>query len=316
MLDIVFIEKNILFKLIEKIALLSNTIDENVKFIIIDENLFYSDYLALKTKIHNICKHFSLEECCFPDISTIENNVKMTLDNERNIKTYAIIVDEASSYLKKMYPNNIVECKNVMIDEKIINNIAWVLSNFGKDRKIALNTWFWSDPHFFHKNIIKYCNRPWNSGTNSSGDIIVTDDDVKRMNDALIEKFNSVVGKNDIVWCLGDFSFGSKDHISEIMSRLNGNIKLIKGNHDKYDNKVYLDAGFNWVYDKPVIINSFVILSHEPMMCLNDNSPFYNIYGHIHDSTMFQTYAKHSCCVCVERHNYMPVSWKTINKML
>ena len=80
------------------------------------------------------------------------------------------------------------------------------------------NIWITSDTHFNHYNIIEYCNRPFSN--------------VDEMNKELIKRWNSVVKKNDKVWHLGDFFLGKKDDAADIISHLNGNIYLIKGNHD------------------------------------------------------------------------------------
>lgn len=214
----------------------------------------------------------------------------------------------------KLYPNNFVY-KNANYDIiKISKEIIWIFTNFGKDKHMTDKTFFWSDPHFFHKNIIKYCDRPWNDGKDENNETIVTDDNVLTMNEALIENFNSVVPKDGITWCLGDFCLGpdQKTHIPEIVSRLNGKVNLVLGNHDHHDVKFYYEAGFNKVYDRPVIINDFVVLSHAPMQFVK--APFFNIYGHVHDSDTFKTWSKDGCCVCVERHEYKPVSWKQIQE--
>ena len=137
---------------------------------------------------------------------------------------------------------------------------------------------------------------------------------VKDMNNEMIKRWNSVVGKNDIVWNLGDFCFGGKENAEKIFPQLNGKINLIMGNHDRHKISWYYDLGFHRVYDRQIIINDFVILSHAPLMFLNNNCPFFNCCGHIHDSSAYQTWTKNSCCVCVERHNYYPVSWKTIKQ--
>ena len=76
-----------------------------------------------------------------------------------------------------------------------------------------------SDTHFNHKNIIKYCNRPFN--------------DVYEMNETLINNWNSVVTPEDIIYHLGDFGFGTKEELQEIFDRLNGYKYLIMGNHDR-----------------------------------------------------------------------------------
>ena len=80
------------------------------------------------------------------------------------------------------------------------------------------NIFFTSDTHFWHDNIIKFCNRPFNS--------------IEEMNDTIIENWNKVVGKNDIVFHLGDFCFCGSDKFKDIIERLNGYIYLILGNHD------------------------------------------------------------------------------------
>jgi calcineurin-like phosphoesterase family protein len=54
------------------------------------------------------------------------------------------------------------------------------------------------------------------------------------MNEALIQKWNAVVGPDDVVYHLGDFFMGPKETVF-LRKRLNGRIILIKGNHDKKD---------------------------------------------------------------------------------
>ena len=68
---------------------------------------------------------------------------------------------------------------------------------------------FTSDLHFGHKNVIKFCNRPWQ--------------DEKEMNSGLIDNWNSVVSNNDIVFVLGDtFWFNDSHSIKKVISKLNG----------------------------------------------------------------------------------------------
>lgn len=212
-----------------------------------------------------------------------------------------VIIDDEISDIKKIFPNNILKIdSNVGLTMNDAKSAIWTLTNFGKDPIMTKNVFFTSDTHFYHENILKYCNRPFSS--------------VEEMNEKLIKNWNSVVGNNDIVWHLGDFSFGSKEHIPEIVSKLNGRINLVMGNHDRQKIKFYYESGFNRVYDRQVLINGFVILSHAPLQFLNNNCPFVNIYGHVHDSEIYQTFTENSCCVCVERHGYKPVSWKELEK--
>ena len=75
-----------------------------------------------------------------------------------------------------------------------------------------------SDTHFFHTNIIKYADRPFGS--------------VKEMNDALVQRWNEVVGEDDIVLHLGDVSFSRDGRMWKIGQSLKGKKQLVLGNHD------------------------------------------------------------------------------------
>lgn len=78
-----------------------------------------------------------------------------------------------------------------------------------------MTTYFTSDLHLGHKNIILYSKRPFET--------------VEEMDDELIERFNSLVKPGDTVYDLGDFSFANP---KIYLPRLNGNIIRIKGSHD------------------------------------------------------------------------------------
>ena len=227
----------------------------------------------------------------------------------------AVVVADRAAYAKSFTPNDVFQAETGD-PGKAWSQVEW---SFGGKKEPK--TFFWSDPHFGHRNIIKYCNRPWNSGKDPDGETIVTDDDVRRMDDALVSNFNASVGPDDLTWCLGDFALGDRSKIPELVSRLNGKINLVLGNHDwfrphkdKYSGVIdfFYKAGFYRVYDKPVIINDFVVLSHAPMPFIGKNSPMFSVFGHVHDSSNYATWTARSCCVCVERHGYAPVSMDTI----
>lgn len=170
------------------------------------------------------------------------------------------------------------------------------------------SVFFTSDTHFGHRNIIQYTNRPFDS--------------VEEMDEALISNWNKVVKPDDIVYHLGDVCVGSKsagidklEYCKQIVSRLNGRKRLVLGNHDDVHRMYqYLDAGFERVYDKPVVIDDFFILTHEPLEFVP--AGWVNLYGHVHADTRFRTFSDVGCCVCVERHGYQPVSMKDIKKFL
>ena len=80
---------------------------------------------------------------------------------------------------------------------------------------------FSSDQHFGHRNVVKFCNRPFA--------------DEKEMGKALIENWNSVVSNDDIVVTMGDIFWFSDSHsIKKCIDKLNGKeIYIVLGNHDK-----------------------------------------------------------------------------------
>jgi calcineurin-like phosphoesterase family protein len=81
--------------------------------------------------------------------------------------------------------------------------------------------WLTADGHFGHENIIKYEHRPFSS--------------VEEMDRILIRNINDLVGPDDELWYLGDFTmernFGYvRDYREQILCH---NIHFIRGNHDR-----------------------------------------------------------------------------------
>lgn len=168
-----------------------------------------------------------------------------------------------------------------------------------------MKEWYISDTHFGHANIIDYEGRPFKNA--------------EEMDEAIIKNWNSVVSKEDMVFHLGDFSFRNKYDTSEIVSRLNGRIVLIKGNHDTHSDKWYLEVGIYKVVQWPIIRHGFLILSHEPMY-LEHSTPYRNIHGHVHgiehDRGPILPREGYYFNACVEKINYTPVSLEYIGGFL
>lgn len=85
-----------------------------------------------------------------------------------------------------------------------------------------MTNWFTADLHFFHKNVIQYCNRPFNN--------------IDQMNKKLIENYNLFVKEEDTCYFLGDLAMlGSSQIIklTNIINKMNGKKILILGNHDE-----------------------------------------------------------------------------------
>lgn len=79
---------------------------------------------------------------------------------------------------------------------------------------------FTSDHHFGHKNILKYQERPFSS--------------VSEMDEALVDAWNKVVGDDDIVYHLGDFTLGDLDKSKAYFKKLKGMIHVVPGGHDQW----------------------------------------------------------------------------------
>jgi calcineurin-like phosphoesterase family protein len=158
--------------------------------------------------------------------------------------------------------------------------------------------WIISDTHFSHQNIIKYTNRPF--------------EDAEKMNKQLIKNWNLLIKSDDMVYHLGDFAFGDKRSVENILRRLNGRKILILGNHDRCKPQHYVEIGFEWAYNFPIIYDNFCIMSHEPVF-LEANSPYCNLYGHLHQNT-YQSPNKNYYNCCVEQHDYKPVLYDEIKK--
>jgi|TARA_R110000744_G_scaffold316918_3_gene423561 calcineurin-like phosphoesterase family protein len=109
------------------------------------------------------------------------------------------------------------------------------------------------------------------------------------MNDTIVNNINNVVGENDVLYHLGDWSFGSAKTVGDFRDRINcKEIHLILGNHDReFTKNIEVHSHFSsvsyyrelWLED----IQTKVILSHYPMKSWN-GSMYGNwmLYGHTH----------------------------------
>jgi calcineurin-like phosphoesterase family protein len=139
------------------------------------------------------------------------------------------------------------------------------------------NLFFSSDLHFFHKNIIKYSNRPFSS--------------VEEMNQKLIDNWNAVVKPQDTIYSLGDFSFANYLLTCTVLKQLNGQHHMILGNHDKtivLNETKILASG--WVksishYKEIRHHGITIVLFHYPMRTWNKaHHDSILLHGHCHGS--------------------------------
>jgi Predicted phosphoesterase or phosphohydrolase len=164
------------------------------------------------------------------------------------------------------------------------------------------NVFFIGDTHFTHKKIFTF--EPEARKFNS----------VEEHDETLIERWNSVVTKNDTVWHLGDVLFSG--HSFPLLARLNGKKKLVLGNHDA----AFPVARFAEYFGTIVASTKFdgTILSHIPI----HPDQFYrwkaNIHGHLHSKVVLVS--SHNLAdiryvnVSAEQNNLTPISYEDLKK--
>lgn len=137
-----------------------------------------------------------------------------------------------------------------------------------------MTTWFTSDTHFGHQNIMKFCpdTRKYKNAD--------------EMDEAMIVKWNSQVAPTDTVYILGDVFFHKLDKALRIIRRLNGVKHLVWGNHDQVIEKnLELQAEFASIqhYLDLKIDGVDVVLFHFPIVEYNKmHRGAIHCYGHVH----------------------------------
>ncbi len=149
---------------------------------------------------------------------------------------------------------------------------------------------FTADQHYGHNNIIKHCNRPFDS--------------VEDMDKVLIDNHNSVVEDRDIVIHVGDFCWHKKkDKVSKYIKQLNGQHIFIKGSHD-----YWLKDRFIW---EKKIEEQWVVACHYAMRTWSrSHYGSWMLHGHSHGRL---DHMKNQWDVGVDNNYYTPVSFDELD---
>lgn len=126
-----------------------------------------------------------------------------------------------------------------------------------------------SDTHFFHDNIIRYCDRPY-------------DHEVM-----MIKRWESIIKWDDVILHLGDLFFGGEwgyqKFKADIAHRLPGEKYIILGNHDK-KTRDYEALGFTVVKPFSLEYRGYeVSFDHYPKLFPEDDRKRLHVHGHIHN---------------------------------
>lgn len=194
-----------------------------------------------------------------------------------------------------------------------------------------MKTYFTSDTHFRHANIIKYCNRPWAKPEDFDSENRWISRQVKHscadaMTEACIQNWNAIVTPDDEVYHIGDFAWGSTADVLRLLRRLNGKIKFIWGNHDDNLKQVsriidfYPDLKerihFLGDYAEILVDGQAIILMHYAMRVWNgSHKGVWQFYGHSHGSLADDSNAL-AFDIGYDCHNYAPISMDTARKIM
>lgn len=182
---------------------------------------------------------------------------------------------------------------------------------------------FSSDQHFGHRNVLRFCGRPYR--------------DEKEMGQALIDNWNSVVTNDDIVVSMGDFFWFNDSHsIKKCIDKLNGKeIYLVLGNHDKResfrrvtDERFHIVDGITHIFLRCDDTERWyqktfeIVCSHYPLMTWSHRDRgAINLFGHIHSGWLrscddydqnLPLWKGQQLDVGVDNQNFTPVSFEDV----
>jgi len=171
-----------------------------------------------------------------------------------------------------------------------------------------MTIWFTADTHFGHTNILKYENRLYKHIQDHDRD--------------LIERWNSRVKPKESVYHLGDFGLASPAYLAGVLARLNGNVHLIRGNHDRFVKNKLIRDKFGWVkeYYELKHDKQKIVLFHYPIHSWNGkNHGVWHLHGHTHGNTHHGKSPGIDGLrveVGVDLNDYYPVSFEELKELI
>lgn len=175
--------------------------------------------------------------------------------------------------------------------------------------------YFTSDCHFFHENIIKYCERPF--------------DGIWDMMAQMITEWNKIVPKDAVVINCGDIAMkASKQQIRRVLEQLNGIHYLVQGNHDRL-NSIPTDCFVSiqdtltiFVTGDDEIKEQIIFASHFPHIHWpGSHRGTWHVYGHIHSTPNQKRqdelkYSPNQYDVGMDNNNFKPISFNELKTII
>lgn len=139
---------------------------------------------------------------------------------------------------------------------------------------------------------------------------------IDEMNEAYVDRWNSLVTNDDDGYILGDLMLGSPENI-EFIRRLNGKLHIVYGNHDTLFRRDLYNKLPNLVEANWAIVLDYkkyhFYMSHFPTLTGNLEKESLkqmtlNLYGHTHQNSNFYEDRPYMYHVGVDSHDGYPVS--------
>jgi calcineurin-like phosphoesterase family protein len=167
---------------------------------------------------------------------------------------------------------------------------------------VSRRFWFTADLHIEHGSIISYADRRQFVVPGTENDryeverdlgvsLMYRHIDIPLMNRTLFANWNAVVQPGDVTFLLGDFCLKNKGRILELMAEfgpLNGDVILVKGNHDRCTNGFYRSLGWR-AAGGPIRVGELT-LSHRPPMYTETKPGGIYLCGHVHTAWAEKTF--------------------------
>lgn len=168
-----------------------------------------------------------------------------------------------------------------------------------------MSTFFTSDTHFGHAGIMRWAKRPFATA--------------QQMDEEMIRRWNETVSEDDTVYHLGDFGFHSTaEQLNPILSRLNGHIHLVLGNHDyspDIESFAYWRITSFQDYLKIRIAGQNIVLCHYPLSEWDGSfGGAWHLYGHAHNQWPTSPWKRLD--VGVDGHDFYPWSMEQLKAVM
>ena len=168
---------------------------------------------------------------------------------------------------------------------------------------IMADTWFTSDFHLGHFNIIRYCNRPFA--------------DTREMDEVIVDRLNALVKPNDTLLAETEVSEEIHDNVAAYRNRLAcQTVNFIDGNHDKTTRQLqHLFSSWSSLSEISIGKQGIVLCHYAMKVWPNHSRGAWQLYGHSHGNLPDDPISL-SMDVGVDSHDFRPWHFDEIQAVM